>query len=675
MGLRSWLRERRARVTAPSSVADPSAAIVDLFGGAPSKSGVEVTPDSALAHSAVFACVKVLSETLASVPLVVWRKRSNGRGKDRATDHPLYRLLHRQPNGEQTSFGFREVMMAHLALRGNALAFKDTTKGGTIRGLWPLRPDRVTKERRNGVVLYHWQPYGGTRDTFTADEVVHIAGPGDGFWGVSPITLARETVGLGLAAEEFGARLFSNGASPRGVFKHPAKLSEEAYKRLKASLDIEHQGLSNANKRLLLEEGMEWQQVGIAPDDAQFLETRKFQVNEVARWYRVPPHMIGDLERATFSNVEHQSQGFVQFTMLPWFVRWEQVLEKDCLAESERDRIEIGFVVQGLMRGDFASRMQGYAVGRQWGWLSADDVRELEDMNPLPDGQGEVYLQPLNMVPAGTEPEPVVEDAPPGPEPEKPSESDDERSIELRRGKRHGGAVMRRRLGRSFVRVFEDAATRLVNREQNEIIGQAKKWLGQRDVQAFSAWLEEFYAHEVPEIIRRTMTPAFTAYADAVAASALDDVAADAALPDTLPAFVSSLIRAFIARHSAQSRNVVRITLDKSADDPIPALEAQFEAWRSERPAQIARRETVKSGNAVAAWAFAGLGVVRMRWVAFGENCPICDRYDGRTVEVGHAFAREGETVEGEGFNPLVVQTDVSHPPLHDGCDCGIAPE
>lgn len=350
-----------------------------------------------MTYTAVYACVRILAETIASLPLLVYERMP--RGKQRAPTHPLYPLLHDAPNDEMTSFTFRETMMSHLLLWGNAYAEIEWDNGGRPRALWPLLPDR-TFPRRNQETLnleYVTTLTDGSQVVLPKEKVLHIPGLGfDGLVGYSPIHMARQAIGLGMATEKFGSLFFGQGTNLGGIAEHPNALSDKAYERLEKSLNETYSGLGRSHRILLLEEGMKFQKLGIPPEEAQFLETRKFQTNEIARIYRVPPHLIGDLERATFSNVEQQSIDFAVHTIRPWLVRWEQAINSRMLFNSDRFFSE--FIMDGLLRGDIKSRYDAYAVGRQNGWLSANDIREMENMNPIEGG--DVYLVNGNMIPA-----------------------------------------------------------------------------------------------------------------------------------------------------------------------------------------------------------------------------------------------------------------------------------
>ena len=395
MGLREWIGVRGARDKPTNNYA--GSALSFLFGR--STSGKPVNERTAMQTTAVYACVRILSEAVASLPLNLYRYTDNG--KERVYDHPLYHVLHDEPNEEMTSFVFRETLMSHLLIWGNAYAQIIRDGRGQVLALYPLLPDKMQVDRaENGELYYIYSRNSEENPNFkdTGDiilrkeEVLHIPGLGfDGLIGYSPIAMAKNAVGMTIACEEYGASFFANGATPGGVLEHPGVLKDPA--KVRDSWHSVYGGSKNAGKVAVLEEGMKYQQIGIPPEEAQFLETRKFQINEIARMYRIPPHMVGDLEKSSFSNIEQQSLEFVKYTLDPWVCRWEQAMMKDLLLPQEKKDYFIKLNVDGLLRGDYQSRMNGYSVARQNGWMSANDIRELEDMNPIPaeDG-GDLYL-------------------------------------------------------------------------------------------------------------------------------------------------------------------------------------------------------------------------------------------------------------------------------------------
>lgn len=363
-------------------------------------SGKAVTEMSAMQMTAVYSCVRILSEAVAGLPLQLFRYNENG-GREKALDHPLYRLLHDEPNPEMTSFVFRETLMSHLLLWGNAYAQIVRNGRGEVLGLYPLMPNKMKVARDERGNLYY-EYSRTTEDTNTLgkkqkvilrpSDVLHIPGLGfDGLVGYSPIAMAKNAIGLAIATEEYGAKFFANGATPGGVLEHPGIIKDP--QKIRDSWNAAYQGSANAHKVVVLEEGMKYQSIGISPEQAQFLETRKFQINEIARIFRVPPHMVGDLEKSSFSNIEQQSLEFVKYTLDPWVVRWEQAMTRVLLLDSEKPRYFIKFNLEGLLRGDYQSRMNGYAIGRQNGWMSANDIRELENLDRIPAEEGgDLYL-------------------------------------------------------------------------------------------------------------------------------------------------------------------------------------------------------------------------------------------------------------------------------------------
>lgn len=374
-----------------------------FFGG--TTSGKVVNERTAMQTSAVYACVRILAESIAGLPLHIYQYKPDG-GKERVHNHSLYPVLHDEPNPEMTSFVFREVMMSHLLLWGNAYAQIIRDGRGRVLALYPLLPNKMDVDRSpNGELYYtYWRDRDEHRYnsnagavTLRRDEVLHIPGLGfDGLVGHSPIAMAKNAIGMSLATEEYGAAFFGNGASPGGVLEHPGVLKDPG--KVREIWNAVYQGSGNAHKVAVLEEGMKFQAIGIPPEAAQFLETRKFQINEIARIFRVPPHMVGDLEKSSFSNIEQQSLEFVKYTLDPWVVRWEQTLQQALLLPSEKSRYFVKFNVDGLLRGDYQKRMEGYSIARQNGWLSANDIRELEDMNRIPTEEGgDLYLINGNM--------------------------------------------------------------------------------------------------------------------------------------------------------------------------------------------------------------------------------------------------------------------------------------
>ena len=644
--------------------------VLGLGGGSETSAGVEVTPDSSLTYSAVFACVRVIAEDVASLSLLLYRRLA--RGKERAVEHPLYRLLHDMPNPEMTSQELRETLTGHVALWGNGYAEIERDRGGRVMGLWPLRPDRVRVRRREGRLVYEVR-VGGETVVLDGSRVMHLRGLGsNGIVGYSPVALQRNAVGLGLATEEFGARFFANGARPGVVLTHPGQLSVEGRENLRSSWSRQHEGLSRAHRVAVLEEGMTITQIGIPPEDAQFLETRRFQALEVARIFRVPPHMIGDLERATFSNIEHQAIQYVDGTLLPWLRRWEMRIGADLLSEGERGTLFAEHLVDGKLRGDTVTRYQAYMTGRQGGWLSVNDIRERENMNPVEGG--DEYLQPLNMTPAGGV------DGVDGVDGERTLSlalSHRERGREAlaqgargREERRRVGAG-RRRLQREWAGRLGEAGRRLMRVEAEDIRARAAE-LGlrknplpnplpggegtrveRRQVEELSRWLDEYYA-ERKGVIAGAMVEVGRRYAAAVARAAMVEVGLED--EPELEGFVEAYAEGYAGRHAGKASKRVRRALGE--EDAWAALEEELGLWDEERPGEMGQQESVRLGNATAKVVFVAAGVTRLVWDSQGSACEFCARMDGVVVGIDEAFGDEE------------LGSSVGHPPLHRGCAC-----
>ncbi len=655
MGVLSRLFQRQATLKYP-----PKWLLDAVRGNMSTSAGVSVSPSGSLRSSAVLACARILAESVASLPLILYERRADG--KRRATEHNLYRILHDLPNPEMTSMEFRELLMGHLALWGNAYAEIETDGRGRVVALWPLRPDRMEVVRDGPELRYRYRLPSGDIVVLRKEYVLHIRGFGtDGVVGLSMIALARQAIGLSLATEEFGARFFSNGARPGIVLKHPGRLSDEAERRLRKSWTDRHGGLSNAHRVGILEEGMDIAQIGIPPEDAQFLDTRKFQVTEIARIFRVPPHMLADLERATFSNIEHQSIEFVTHTLRPWLVRWEQAIHRDLLLERERGRYFAEFLVDGLLRGDIRSRYEAYSIGRQNGWLSANDIRRLENMNPIEGG--DVYLIPLNMIPANAVPA----------QPQDAQDAPTQRqlpTVQDAETRARDTAAERRRIAQAFIPTFQDTAGRIVRREAADVGRMAAKLL-RRDPAGFLFWLRDFHREHREFIVRAMRAPSMSYMAQVVEA-VRREVGQDIETDD-LMAFLDEYLEILAVRYVGESSGILEKVIREAEGDPVEAVQEQLDLWKEKRPEDMARHESYRLNNALSMTAYALAGVLRLRWVAVGENCPYCRNLNGKIVGVQAMFLPGGVDYQPEGAErPIRTRSPVRHPPLHKGCDCMI---
>lgn len=632
--------------------------------GAATASGARVSPELALSLSAVYCAVRIIAESVAQIPLILYRRLPNG-GKERATDHPLFSLIHRQPNSEQTTFEWREMLQGHVGLRGNAFSQIVRRGNGEVVALVPWNPTGVRYERASSSspLTYYYRPRGAEERAYRADQVLHIRGlSSDGMTGLSPISLARETIGQMLSTLGFGSRHFENNVKPAGVLEYPGKLKPEARENLKKSWASEYGGAANAGKTILLEEGMKWTQVGMSAEDAQYIQSRKFDVSEIARWFNMPPHMLKDLDRAIQANIEQQSLEFVIYTMMPWYVRWEQALSRALLDDDEKEEFFFEFLVDGLLRGDSVARANALAIKRQNGIINADEWRALDNMNPQPEGQGKTYLVPLNMVPADQIGE--VEGTTAGVPTTAQGGEADERAT--RAANQERSVKGRLRIQRSHRRIFADAAGRIVTREAKAVREAAQKALGRRTVGEMRKWLTEYYEPrgDFRKFVNRTMFAPVASLADMIATEAAGEIGAAVTGAAELEAFVTDYVETLATRYVESSRGQLSSFLkDEDADQALEEIEGRLSEWLEKRPEKIAHQETVQASNAVARETYKAAGVKRMRWQKTGEEtCPICDELDGRTVAI------EGDFGSAEG-----VETK-HHPPAHQGCDCQLVP-
>jgi HK97 family phage portal protein len=634
--------------------------------------GIAIRPENAESMSAVFACVRVLAESVASLPLILYERLPDG-GKRRATEHPLFGLLHDAPNDELTSYEWRATMMRSLLLWGNGYSEIEYDGSGRVVGLHPLLPNQMEVSRMpdTGELVYRYAAGSTGTVDLPSWKTFHVRGIGpSGVVGISPIMAAKQAIALSLSLEEYAARLFANDARPSIVLTHPKTISEEAAKRLRSSWIELFGGVSNSHGVAVLEEGLQVKEVGIPPEDAQFLQSRKFQKEEIASIYRVPLHMIGDLERATFSNIEQQSLEFVIYTLRPYLVNWEQAISRALLLPSERGRYFAEFLVDGLLRGDVQSRYGAYAVGRQWGWLSPNDVRRLENMDPIKGGDS--YMVPLNMAEVG--------------QGSRTMDRIDERSqttdIEIH-AHQHSLQVERRaqtignryKLMKRYRQVFEETCSRIVKRECQDIRAAAKKYLTKREAGLFGTWLETFW-DEQKEAAERLMTPVASTYGGLIADSVADELETDLDASANVERFMAAYVKEFAKRLSARDAERLANTLKdalEAGEDALEAVLAELDAWESQHPTTLALEESVRAGNAIAKMLYGMAGVAYLRWYTYGSKpCPYCDAKNGVVVGIDETFEQKGNEMAPDGAEPMAIGQDIGHPPLHSGCECVI---
>lgn len=653
--------------SAISNLSNPQRWLVEMFGGAESRSGRRVNEDTAVQVTAVFACVRLLSQVLASLPLHTYRRTEGG--KEKAQDHPLYFVLHSLWNKECTSYQGRLIMMVNLLLTGDAFAEVVRNKAGDVMELWPIPSHRVCIRRNLKQDEYYYEvnlPDGGTKPLYR-DQMLHIPWLGmENFASYKPIALAREAIGLSLAAEEFGARFFSGGANASGIAEYPGKLSDEAYERYKKTFGDKYSGLGKSHRVIFLEEGLKFHKLTINPNEAQALETRQHQVIEICRFYGVPPHLVMDLERATFSNIEHQDLSFVKYSLQPYLVSWEQEFIRQLYTSSDRRIYFSEFSVEGLLRGDSKARAEFYTSMFNIGVYSQNDIRAKENDNPFEGG--DKHYVPLNMV--------AIEDyEPPGDPPDEPAAKND-RQTEERAKTKTKIALAKAKLtaARRHERLFEDAAERIVKREKNQVLDKAKKTLTERGQEDFLVWLEDYY-REAPEWMKRVLKPALLTYTETIQALAAQEVGADAGMTPELEKWMDGYLDIWARNYTQSSLGQLQALIRKANEEALDALELieqRMEEWEERRPGKVARNETIEAAGVISKFVYAAIGIRYLRWVNTGsDTCPYCKELDGRVVGIDQAFVGKGDRLDSED-GQMNINKPALTPPLHSACVCMI---
>lgn len=663
------------------SLAELDAQMDALVAGSSTVAGQTISEYNALNYSAFYACVKVLSESVAALPLHLYERLPEG-GKKRAYEQPLYVLLHDEPNPNMTAFTFYETLMGHAVSWGNGYAFIDW-QGGQVKALWPINPAVLQPKIVNGKLVYEFTKADGTKLPYQKEQILHIPGLGfDGLQGYSVVAKARESIGLGTAMEKFGAAFFGNGAIAGGVLEHPLKLSPEAFERLKKSWAETHQGADKAHKVAILEEGMKYNKTSIPPEDAQFLESGQFQVTEMARWFRIPPHLIGDMSHATFSNIEQQSLEFVVYTLMPWLKRWEQAIyQRLFITDEERRKYFAEFLVDGLLRGDSVARAQFYTQMSMIGALSANDIRELENMNPIEGG--DQYFVQLNMVPINKAGEALPNDAEPELD-EEPEEDSQKLAVETRALNRMKQAQNKLKVVNSYRSVMDDAASRMVKRQVQDVTRALKK-----EPIEFKTWLEDYYKKQ-PEVMRTIMTPAFMGLGEAVQKCAAEECGGKVGMTPELRQCMDTHIDLTSKFNSNAAYNrLLKVIGEAEGTRAAPAWEkvvelvkAELLGWESTIPGMITNWELTRTAGMMSKATYYFNGAKGTEWVSI--DIEMCPELDGQTRSIGancrsDPFVPKNRSLfsvcEHRGLKDFTPSWNVYTPPLYLGCTCQILPK
>ena len=641
----------------------------------------EVSPHEALSSTPVWAAVNLIAGTIGSLPLVLYRELVNG-GKERAGDLPLYDLLRWQPNSFQTAVEFMEMGQGHLCLRGNAFFRLETNRADELIAIVPLHPDRMKlKLLSDGVIEYHYKRGIGAARAFSSEEILHVKGlSSDGLIGYSPITMSAGSIALSKAAERYGSRFFENSATPSGILSHPGKLKPEARSNIKKSWQSAH-GAGKQHSVALLEEGLSWTALSVTPEEAQFLETRKFQAEEICRLFNVPPHLLMLLDRSTFSNVVEQNKSFAVNCIRPWAIRWEQAIRKSVLERFGDSSLFTEFEMDALLRPDTMARAQANAILLQNGALTIDEWRARENMNPLDSRAGEVHWMPLNIAPVS-----VAEAGP----------SEEEAASQLRNELRSQHVEVddsfglrelrslanRRKIAEATRPLIEEASQRLLKREVKAVQRMMKKQLAGlpdgrelRGTDGLFTELDEFYHGDFMEVIAEALLPVVRSYAREIYTQAALEVGFPPEFTPDLEEFIKGYVSVASVQHAKTSRQELQSLISNlDFTELLNALELKLAEWLEKRAARMAKRQTTEGNGAFSKFAYIAGGVASLRWVTAGSaTCPFCKKLNGRSVLGSETFLQAGTALESDE-GKLRVSRNVSHPPAHPGCDCYISP-
>ena len=635
------------------------------------ESGIKVDEATALKYLTVFACVSLIAGDVARLPLILYRHLPGG-GKERVTDHPLYDIIHTAPNPETTSFMYREAALGHNLLWGNHYAIISRNARNQIVGLWQLQnPGGVEVDRVNGNIVYKWRDEKNQEIITPRDEMFHVPGMSfNGLVGFSMITIAREAIGMGLAAETFGSRYFGEGTHPSGLLSLPAEVdlgeNEEKYRD---AIRSQYSGLGKSHTLMVLQNGEEYKPLTIPARDSQFLETRDHQKVEICGMYHVPPHKIAlHGQNSNYNNLEQENSSYVDSCLMHWLVRWEQCISHQLLTEKERrSGLFVEFLVDGLLRGDSQARADFYMKMFQTGSMSPNDIREKENQNPI-DGGDEYFVQ-LNMqtlkqakenekqakqqqqvgqgVPVQL-PEPEVE--------EKQLSVREQRSIK-----------MRDRIAKNYHPLFVTAAQAVVNREALAVKKRISKERRAdfRSDESLPEWIVNFY-DTMPEFVKEKLGPVLRSYGSAIYDAAAAEAGLDANDPD-IDKFIEDYIEGYAGRHVKSSRNqLIKLANEETIDD----IDQRVDEWHEKRAEKIASNETTRTSNAIYQATAFSIGLTTVWRIRGASTCPYCQSLAGKRVASGQFFAMPGDHIKVDGEPDMKVRGLTAHPPIHMGCDC-----
>ena len=637
----------------------------EVYPGAKTLSGTRINQSSSLTISALFAGLNFLAGTMAMLPKIVFRRLPGG-GTEHAVDHPLYDRLHNKPNDlGLSSWQWIYSSIMHKYLWGNWYDFIDA-KSYQDQQLIPLLPERMVEyDEEKKTYLYRLK--NGMPIYFRKDQILHIPHISmDGIQGKGIIHYARESLGLAKAQDEFAATFFGQGLHAGGFVEVDHDLKEPIRAGLQKDFNQKYGGLGRNWKAIFLTGGAKFQPADIDASKAQALESREFAVVEVARWVNLPPHILRDLARATYSNIEEQALELVIYSLLPVVTQIEQIMNITLFDDEQRRTHFIKFELKGLLRGDLKTRTEFYVRMLDRGVFNADQVLALEDMNPQPDGLGQLFAMPLNMVNKKdiVSPPPLTIE----------ENSNPILQLTAKRAVQTRSAAVRRRLTIAYRPKFEKFAGQLVRKEVGAVRAALKEMMSEKGLADLMLWLDDFY-RDFPETIEKVAAPTLSSYATAILPVAQEEAGSEADISLEYTDFQRQYRETFAERHvissHAQLKDVIRKAQDED-EDVLAAVELRLDEWEERRPGKIVMRETVQTESAFAKSVFVLCGILKIRSIAYGKNCPFCNALNGKVIGVDQYFLPKGDFQPEGADHPLKVSRSRGHPPYHGACDCGI---
>lgn len=678
----------------------------DSSGGI-SDAGIPVTQGVALSVPAIWCAVRRISEDLGMLPLHVYRRDVAHGGRDKASDHRLYRLLHTAPNPLQTAMEWRSMTMANLLIRGNAYSEIERDASGRVRALWWLDPSRMTvSASTDGRDLrYDYRLPDGTIRQFASSQILHVRGfSTGGLLGVDPIKTASDTIGHAKALLRYLAKFFRNGASPSAVVTHPMQLSAEARAKLGNAFSSMYCGVDNSHRVVVLDEGMKWEARGVSPVDAQALEGCVYSVLDVARIFGIPPHLLMELTHATFTNIEHQGIEYVTYTLGPWLARLEQRMHISLFDEEEQAIYYPEFSVDGLLRGDTNTRYEAY--GKLWniGSITPNEIRERENLPPLAGESGDMTWIQINMAPM----QEILNDRPWSHKAESldlaaPPTGDTKASPSLSNSlppsasfvspvltfRAEPGVEARLLIRQRYNKAIADAWKPIIEEEVSDLTVYFDKRLSDLpearginddidaaldadEVSEIVDYLEEYYSGRLSETeakLAAAANPMFAEFAEAASREV-----GSAAIGD-MTDWTNQWLRSYVTRHGGECVDSLDAILRTQGRDGLrKEIAGRLDDWTTNDPARLAGRAVTQSDGAIAREAWRRAGVKKITWrLNAGENCDICKSLDGRTVGIEESFVPQGTSITGEGQGKLWAGANILHPPIHDGCMCSVS--